>query len=165
MQIRAATDSDVPAILDIINDEIANSTAIYDYEPRTLQMQMDWFRLKQEENMPVIVAVDQEKVLGFATYGIFRPKVAYRFSVEHSIYLASDARSRGIGTDLLLELINIAKKAGCHIMIAGIDTSNQISYDFHKRMGFVEVARFKEIGYKFDRWLDLVFMQLFLDSN
>lgn len=112
--------------------------------------------------MPVIIAVDEDKILGFATYGIFRPKIAYRFSVEHSIYLTPDARGKGVGTRLLQELIQIAKTGGYHTMIAGVDTSNAVSYAFHKNLGFVEVARFKEVGFKFDKWLDLVFMQLML---
>ncbi|MBK8505684.1 MAG: N-acetyltransferase [Saprospiraceae bacterium] len=163
LEIRMATESDVPAILPIINYEIANSTAIYDYEPRTFEMQMDWFKKKIEDKMPVIIGVSEAKVIGFATYGIFRPKIAYRFSVEHSIYLAPDTRGKGAGKQLMGTLIDKAQQAGFHTMIAGVDASNQTSYFFHKKLGFVEVARFKEVGYKFDKWLDLVFMQLFLD--
>lgn len=162
LQIRTATESDVQAILDIKNYEIINSTAIYDYEPRTLEMQKEWFYKKKEEQMPVIVATAGHKILGFATYGIFRPKIAYRFSVEHSIYLSPEARGKGVGTLLLRELIQTAKNNGCHNMIAGLDASNAVSYAFHKKMGFVEVARFKEVGFKFDKWLDLIFMQLML---
>jgi phosphinothricin acetyltransferase len=165
LSIRSATDSDVPAILSIINYEIANSTAIYDYEPRTIEMQMEWFRKKQDEKMPVIVGLINDVVIGFATYGVFRPKIAYRFSVEHSIYLASDTRGQGAGLQLMKALIKIARKDGFHTMIAGVDASNQTSYDFHEKLGFTEVARFREVGYKFDKWLDLVFMQLFLDQE
>ena len=103
LQIRTAIESDVQVILDIVNYEIVNSTAIYDYEPRTLEMQKEWFQKKKEEKMPVIVAIGENKVLGFATYGIFRPKIAYRFSLEHSIYLTPDARGKGVGTLLLQE--------------------------------------------------------------
>jgi phosphinothricin acetyltransferase len=162
LQIRLATELDVQAILSIINDEIVHSTAIYDYEPRTFEMQLEWFRKKEEEKMPVIVGVADGSVIGFATYGIFRPKTAYRFSVEHSIYLAPEARAQGAGTQLLKSLIDRARKEGFHTMIAGVDTANQSSYDFHKKLGFVEVARFREVGYKFGKWLDLIFMQLFL---
>ncbi|MCB0686504.1 MAG: N-acetyltransferase [Saprospiraceae bacterium] len=164
MEIKPATEADIPAILEILNYEILNSTVIYDYEPHSLKMQLDWFHKKQEEQMPVIVAVENHEILGFATFGIFRPKVAYQFSVEHSIYLSKDCRGRGVGSMLMQELIHLARQAGYHTMIAGIDTSNKMSYDFHKKLGFVEVAHFKEVGYKFNRWLDLIFMQLFLDK-
>ena len=115
--------------------------------------------------MPVVVAEDVGDVLGFATYGIFRPKEAYRHSVEHSIYLDPVHRGRGVGSQLMYHLIEIARASGCHIMIAGVDASNQASYHFHRKLGFIEVAHFKQIGFKFDRWLDLIFMQLFLDKK
>lgn len=163
LQIRSAIESDVSSILSIVNHEIEYSTAIYDYQPRTIEMQLEWFRKKEEEGMPVIVGVSDGTVIGFATYGIFRPKIAYRFSVEHSIYLAPEVRGKGAGKQLMNTLIDMARQKGFHTMIAGVDASNQTSYQFHKKLGFIEVARFREVGYKFDKWLDLVFMQLFLD--
>ena len=163
LQIRSAIESDVSSILSIVNHEIEHSTAIYDYEPRTIEIQLEWFRKKKEEGMPVIVGVSDGKVIGFATYGIFRPKIAYRFSIEHSIYLAPEVRGMGAGKQLMNTLIDMARQKGFHTMIAGVDAANQTSYQFHKKLGFIEVARFREVGYKFDMWLDLVFMQLFLD--
>jgi phosphinothricin acetyltransferase len=115
--------------------------------------------------MPVIVAEKDNEVVGFGTYGIFRPWDAYRFSVEHSIYTHHNFRGMGIGKLIMTELIKLAIEQGFHTMIAGVDASNKGSYGFHKKFGFQEIGTFKEVGYKFDRWLDLVFMQLFLDKR
>lgn len=111
----------------------------------------------------MLVADLDGEVAGFATYGTFRPKPGYRFTVEHSVYLGESFRGKGIGTLLLTELIKIAKEAGVHTMIGGIDSSNEGSYLFHQKLGFKEVARLKEVGHKFGGWLDIIFMQLILD--
>jgi phosphinothricin acetyltransferase len=162
IDIRPATPADLPAILDIINHSILTSTANYRYEPETLHDRETWFWDHQETGMPVIVATGEGRTIGFGAYGKFRDKVGYRFTVEHSVYIAEEFRGMGVGRQLLAELIRLAKSHGMHTMIAGIDTENQDSIEFHRKFGFVEVAHFKEIGFKFGRWLDVVFMQLFL---
>ncbi|MEN7549079.1 N-acetyltransferase family protein [Rapidithrix thailandica] len=162
IEVKAAEEKDLPAILEIINYEIRHSTAIYDYEERSPEAQREWLQQKQQEHMPVLVAVLEGQVLGFGTYGTFRPKVGYRFCVEHSVYVSENARGKGAGSVLMEALIQSAKQQGLHSMIAGIDAANQSSYDFHIKFGFEEVGRLKEVGYKFDQWLDLVFMQLLL---
>lgn len=162
--IRHATEHDITSILQIVNYEILNSTVIYDYNERNLEQQTDWFKLKQKNNMPIIVAVNDNTIVGFGSYSIFRPWDAYKLSLEHSIYVDKDYRSQGIGKLLMIELINLAKKEGYHTMVAGIDTSNNRSIEFHKNFGFKEIGVFKEVGYKFDKWLDLIFMQLFLND-
>lgn len=162
--IRHATEHDITSILQIVNYEILNSTVIYDYNERNLEQQTDWFKLKQKNNMPIIVAVNDNTIVGFGSYSIFRPWDAYKLSLEHSIYVDKDFRSQGIGKLLMIELINLAKKEGYHTMVAGIDTSNNRSIEFHKNFGFKEIGVFKEVGYKFDKWLDLIFMQLFLND-
>ena len=162
ISIRAAAERDVQRILEIINYEIEHSTVVYDYEPRTYAQQLQWFQKKQADQMPVIVAEELNQILGFATYGIFRPWDAYQYSVEHSIYIDKSARSKGIGKLLMTELIQLAKSGGYHTMIAGVDGSNEGSFEFHKRFGFEEIGTFKQVGYKFDQWLDLRFLQLFL---
>ncbi|MDU8885336.1 GNAT family N-acetyltransferase [Yeosuana sp. MJ-SS3] len=162
--IRQAEEKDIPKILEIINFEILNSTVIYDYLEHTIEQQTEWFKQKQKKNMPVIVAECNDGVIGFGTYSIFRPWDAYRLSLEHSIYVDKDYRSQGIGRTLMTELIKLAKDQGYHTMIAGVDASNQKSVNFHKHSGFKEVGVFKEVGYKFDKWLDLIFMQLFLND-
>ena len=162
IQLREATERDIPVILKIVNQAILHSTAIYDYEPRSIETQQLWFEKKQAEKMPVIVAEYEDQTIGFGSYGIFRPWAAYRFSVEHSIYVSESFRGQGVGGKLLEALINLARQQGFHTMIAGIDAENTHSIAFHEKYGFEEAGRFKEVGFKFNRWLDLVFMQLFL---
>jgi len=162
VKIRQAEKKDINNILDIVNYEILNSTVLYDYKERTLDQQLQWFTQKQTDKMPVIVAETENEVIGFGTYGIFRPWAAYQFSVEHSIYVHHNSRGNGIGKLLLSKLIELAKEQKYHTMIAGIDGSNEGSCEFHKRFGFKEIGVFKEVGFKFDKWLDLRFLQLLL---
>lgn len=161
--IRFATENDLDAILEINNFEILHSTVNYDYNPKTKEFQENWFQEKFKAGFPVIVASIDKDVLGFATYGSFRPKPAYQFTIEHSIYLHHKARGKGVGKQLMQELILLAKKKGYHAMVGGIDSSNLKSLEFHKKLGFQEIGRFKEVGRKFDKWLDLIFVQLHLD--
>lgn len=162
IKIRPAVFSDLDTILEIVNHQILNSTSIYDYEPRDFETQKLWFEKKQELNFPVIVAEYENAPIGFATYGTFREKTGYRFTVEHSVYVAEEFIGKGAGKFLLAELIQLAKKQGFHNMIGVIDSENQGSIDFHKKYGFQIAGTIKESGYKFDRWLDSVFMQLLL---
>lgn len=162
MIIREAEHRDLDIILEIMNDAILNTTAIYDYGKRNREFVDNWFNKKRNNNMPVLVSEVNENVVAYGSYGIFRAWDAYRFSVEHSIYVKKDFQQRGIGKQLLNALIDQSKKDGYHTMIAGIDAANQGSYLFHKNLGFAEAGRIREVGYKFDRWLDLIFMQLML---
>ena len=154
LRIRPATEHDIPAILQIVNYEILNSSVIYDYVEHSLEQQLEWFIQKQKDKMPVIVAEKNRIVLGFGTYSVFRPWEAYKLSLEHSIYVDKDYRSHGIGKLLMAELITLAKKEGYHTMIAGIDTSNYKSVEFHNKFGFKEIDTCKEIGSRYDFWLD-----------
>lgn len=162
IKIRRAENKDINEILEIVNYEILNSVVLYDYKARTYDQQFRWFEQKTADGMPVIVAENNNKVVGFGTYGIFRPWEAYQFSVEHSIYVNKNSRGTGIGRLILSELIEMAKEGGYHTMIAGVDGSNERSFEFHKKFGFKEIGTFKEVGFKFDKWLDLRFLQLFL---
>ncbi len=162
--IRDAVAGDMAAILPIYNDAVINTTAVYDYTARTQEGQDKWYAAKLEQKLPVLVATDEGKVVGFASYGPFRPWPAYLYTVENSIYVAPDQRGKGIGAALLGPLIERAQKAGLHTMVAGIDASNEISIRLHKRFGFVEVGHFKQVGWKFDRWLDLAFLQRMLGN-
>jgi len=164
VQIRAAQQEDLPEILEINNHEILTSTINYDFVPKTIQEQREWFEQKISSGFPILVATLAGKVTGFATYGTFRPKPGYRFTVEHSVYIGSSFRGKGIGKLILTELIQIAKNSGYHTLVGGIDSSNEGSYLFHQKLGFKEVARFKEVGHKFGRWLDIIFMQLILED-
>lgn len=162
--IRPASVNDLTAILDIMNDAILNSTSIYDYDARPAAYVNDWFAQKQSAGFPVLVYENNGAVAGYGTYGNFRPWQAYRFSVEHSIYVHKNHRGKGIGSVLLKALVYKATEEGYHTMIAGIDASNESSISFHKRAGFEEAGTIKEAGYNFDKWLDLVFMQLILKN-
>ena len=162
---RPATASDLAGILAILNHNILTSTAIYSYTPWTMEQLEQWFAAKQNEDMPVLVALADYKVQGYGTYGIFRPKEGYRFCVEHSIYIDDAAQGMGIGSAMLQALIARAKAQGLHTMVAGIDATNAHSIAFHRKFGFVEVGLMKEVGYKFNRWLDLQFMQLTLPPS
>lgn len=162
MEIRTATPKDLPRILEIINFEIENSTAVYDENPRTLETIQLWFDEKNTLNFPVFVAVEKDLVIGYGTIGKYRPHDGYRFTVEHSIYVAQDNRGQGVGHLLLEILISTSRELGYHTMIAGIDASNEKSCKFHREFGFEEVGQLKEVGFKFGTWLDLVFMQKIL---
>jgi L-amino acid N-acyltransferase len=162
IRIRSAEDDDIPAILDITNHEILQSTVLYEYEPRNLDTQMQWFSDKLAHGWPVVVAEMDGHVVGFGTFGKFRERVAYRFSVEHSVYVHKDHRGKAIGNALMAELIGRARSGGFHTMIGVVDASNKGSVEFHRKFGFEVVGTFKEVGFKFDRWLDAVFMQLIL---
>lgn len=165
MHIRLAQKSDLPHIRAIYNDAILTSTATYDYEIQSLAERQQWFAEKQAHDMPVHVCTIDENVTGFATYGPFRGKDGYRFTVEHSVYVDEAQRGHGVGTALLSSLIMAATFQGLHVMIAGIDADNAASVRLHRRFGFEQVAYFKEVGYKFERWLDVIFMQKILDAG
>jgi L-amino acid N-acyltransferase len=153
------------AILDIFNEAIANSTALYDYHPRDLSFMGEWFAIKQDKDFPVIGAIDDGgELLGFATYGTFRERAAYKYSIEHSVYVRSIDRGRGIGKALLSGLIDRAREQQYHTIIGGIDIENQASIALHEGLGFQRAGVIAQAGYKFDRWLDLVFYQLILDT-
>lgn len=158
-KVRNATSEDLEAILEIVNYNILNTTAIYDYEPRTLTQQKAIFDDKIKEGFPLIVVEVDHKITGFGTYGAFRFKEGYKFTVEHSVYVAVNQQGKGLGKLLLAALIQIAKKQKRHTMIAVIDAENQNSVEFHKQFGFETVGIIKESAFKFDKWLDTVFMQ------
>ncbi|WP_196889239.1 GNAT family N-acetyltransferase [Aureivirga sp. CE67] len=165
VHLRKATLEDIPGILEILNYEILNRTAIYFYEARTLAQQIEWFEEKLEQKFPVLVAVKNEQIVGFGSFGKFRPKPAYQFTVEHSVYVSKDFQGLGIGKILLEELILIAKNDNYHSMIGVIDANNKSSIAFHEKFGFKEVGVLREVGYKFDTWLDISLMQLVLKSS
>lgn len=153
------------AILEILNDAIVHSTALYDYRPRPAESMVTWFAAKQAGRYPVIGAVDgQGTLLGFASYGVFRERPAYKYSVEHSVYVHRDARGRGVGRALMTRLIAAARGQGYHLLIGGIDASNEASIALHRQLGFVHAGTIQQAGFKFGRWLDLAFYQLTLET-
>ena len=162
IEIRPATVADLDTILIIYNHAIKHSTAVYSYEPYTPEMMQEWYTEKMTNNFPVYVSTEGETVTGFVTYGKFRMRPAYQFTMEHSIYVHHNHRRKGIAKALMPFIINQARQADIHTLIGGIDAENEVSIAFHEQFGFKKVAQIKEAGYKFERWLDLVFMQLLL---
>jgi phosphinothricin acetyltransferase len=160
INIRPYKTDDIQAILDIINHNILHSTSLYDYNIRSYEQQKTILEEKINKNFPVILAEIDGIVVGFGMYSEFRFREAYQFTVEHSVYVSEDFQSKGVGKQLLQELINLARKQKLHTMIGVIDSENQSSIVFHEKFGFKTVGIIKESGYKFDRWLDSVLMQL-----
>jgi L-amino acid N-acyltransferase YncA len=198
--IRSAREDDLPGILKIYNEIILNTTAVYQYEPHTLEMRTEWFDAKMEAGYPVFVAEsdgvigrgeasDPERaierkevsgperaferkeasgperaIVGFSTFGPFRAWQAYKYTVENSVYVDATRRGQGIGKLLLAPLIGVAREMDLHAIIAGIDATNSTSVKLHTFFGFEEVAHFRQVGYKFGRWLDLKFFELLLEG-
>ena len=161
--IREYKEQDTESILEIINYNILNSTSLYDYDIRTLEQQKGILDEKLKKGFPVIVAEINDKCVGFGMYSEFRFRQAYQFTVEHSVYVSKDYNGKGIGKLLLAELISLAKKQKLHTMIGVIDAENVSSIEFHKKFGFEIAGTIKDSGFKFDRWLHSVFMQLILE--
>lgn len=153
------------AILAILNDAIVTSTALYDYQPRTLDNMVTWFATKRANNFPVIGVEDANgKLLGFASYGTFRAFPAYKYTVEHSIYVEKDSRGLGLGRKLLEEIVRQAQANGLHTVVGAIDASNNTSIALHERLGFEHSGTVKHAGFKFGRWLDVAFYQRTFDT-
>jgi len=163
--IKDCTEEQLPEIMAIFNDVIVNSTALYEYKPRTASSMQSWYAAKRKGNYPIIGAFDNNGVLlGFASFGSFRDYPAFKYTVEHSIYIKSDARRQGLGKILLKKIIENAEAQGYHILVAAIDKLNMQSIKFHERAGFIYCGEIKESGYKFGKWLDLVFYELILKT-
>ncbi|WP_321868756.1 GNAT family N-acetyltransferase [Burkholderia ubonensis] len=153
------------AILDILNEAIVNSTALYDYAPRPPQAMATWFAAKRAGGFPVVGAVDASgRLLGFASWGTFRAFPAYKYTVEHSVYVHHEQRGRGLGERLLRELVRRARDAQVHVLVGCIDASNAGSIRLHTRLGFTHAGTLAQVGFKFGRWLDAAFYQLTLDT-
>lgn len=164
MIIRVANESDLEEILAIYNDAILNTTAVYTYKEKDIYERREWFLSKREKGYPVWVYEKDYRVAGFATYGSFREWPAYKYTVEHSIYVHKDFRNYGIGTLLLKTVIEDAQEKGYGTIVAGIDASNANSIHLHEKLGFVSAGLIHKAGYKFGQWLDLAFYQLILDG-
>ena len=162
--IRSAAEDDLADILRVYNQAIEKTTAVFEYRPHTLEMRREWFKAKQAASLPVLVAVESGAVLGFASYGPFRAWPAYKYSVELSVYVDESARGRGIGSDLVRAILATARERDLHVVMAGITADNAVSLRLHEKLGFVEVAHIREVGYKFGRWLDLKLLQIVLDG-
>jgi L-amino acid N-acyltransferase len=159
MELRDAERADLPQILAIFNEVVANSTAIYFHAPVNLANRESWFETRKTAGYPVTVAVDGGEVIGFGSFGDWRPAPGYAWTAEHTVHVRADRRRKGVGRAILEDLIERARAMGKHVMVGGIDAVNGASLAMHASLGFEQVAYFKEVGRKFERWLDLVFVQ------
>ncbi len=170
MLIRDAEPKDIPAILVLYNQAVRSTTAAWTTREETLDERLSWFEERLEKNLPVLVAVSEGNgksdgdVLGFASYGAFRPREGYRLTAEHTVYVDPRAHRQGIGRALLSRLIDIAEARGVHVLIGGIDGENAASIALHEKLGFEITGRLPQTGTKFGRWLDLVFMSRVLNT-
>ena len=160
--MRDAVEGDLGGLLAIYNEVIENSTAVFSNQQVTLEDRAEWLAVRQGEGFAVLVATDPGGVVAFGSFGAFRSWPGYRFTVEHSVHVRADRRGEGIGTLVLVELIERAGTLGMHAMVAGVEAQNAASIRLHERLGFSVVARLPEVAWKFDRWLDLVFLHLLL---
>lgn len=158
--IRKASEKDLKDILEIYNDAILNTTAIYAYKIQTLEYEKQWYEKKKQDEYPVLVFEKDDMVVGFATFGPFREWPAYKYTIEHSIYVHKNYRNQGIATKLMEEIIKIADKREYATLVAGIDAANEGSIKLHKKIGFKYSGTITKAGFKFGKWLNLTFYQL-----
>jgi L-amino acid N-acyltransferase YncA len=159
MHIRPATDTDVRDILEIYNEIVETTFAIYDERPSTLAEREAWFQNRMAGGWPVLVAQEAGRIAGFSSFAEWRSRWGYRYTVEHSVHVRAEQRGRGIGSKLLEALFPLAAQAGKHTMIAHIDSLAEASVRLHARLGFEPVGTFREVGRKADRWLSVITMQ------
>ena len=164
--IRDALSADLPGILAIYTDAVLNTTAIWNEQPVDLANRQAWFDARQAQGYPILVAVDADgQVLGYSSFGDWRPFEGFRHTVEHSVYVRADQRGKGLGPALMKALIDRARLCDKHIMVAAIESANAASIALHERLGFITTGQMPQVGTKFGRWLDLTFMQLDLSPG
>ena len=160
-RLRPAHVNDLPDILAITNQAIAETDALWISTPMTLKQRHDWLMERQKNHFPVLVVVDKnETILGFGSYGPFRAYEGYKNTVEHSIYATPSAQGHGLGRLLLEGLIDEARRQKLHVMIGAITGGNIASIRLHEKCGFLHGGLLPETGTKNERWLDLVLMYL-----
>ncbi len=160
MNLRQATENDIPAILSIFNDALLTTTAVYSYQPASLLEQLEWFRHKTEAGIPVLVSEDDQGIIGYVTYGLFRIRPAYKYTMELSIYVDKRAQNQGVGKALMMEILKVCEAKELKTLICGIDSENTASIALCQKFGFTHSGSLKKVGYKFGHWLDLEFYSL-----
>jgi phosphinothricin acetyltransferase len=164
--IRDALPADLPGILAIYNDAVLNTTAIWNEQPVDLANRQAWFDARQTQGYPILVAIDEAgEVVGYSSFGDWRPFEGFRHTVEHSVYVRADQRGKGLGPKLMKALIDRARLCDKHMMVAAIESGNEASIGLHERLGFITTGQMPQVGTKFGRWLDLTFMQLDLSPG
>jgi phosphinothricin acetyltransferase len=164
VRVRPARREDCPAILEIYNEAVLTTTASYDVEPRTLEHRLAWFDDHTRKGYGMFVAEDADQVVGWSSLSPFHDRFGFRYTAENSIYVAAARRGQGIGALLFPPLLDSAHEKKLHSLIAAIDASNAASLRLHARFGFTQVGHFREVGHKFDRWLDVLYLQRMLSA-
>lgn len=159
MRIRDATNADLPAILAIYNDVVTNTTAIYDERVSTFEERQAWFDARRRNGLPVLAAQLDGEVVGFSSFGEWRSRWGYRYTVEHSVHVRADCRGRGFGRALIEALFPRATALGMHMMIGHIDSAATASLRLHEKLGFTTIGTFREVAQLHNRWLSVVAMQ------
>jgi len=165
VQVRKALAADMAAVLEIYNEAVRTTTATYDYEPRTLEHRCAWFADRERGGYPVFVAETGDgRVIGWSALNPYHDRPGYRFTAENSVYVAEPVRGGGVGRQLLEPLIPAAQERGLRAILACIDADNEPSIRLHARFGFERVGLFRQVGFKFNRWLDVVYMERLIVS-
>ncbi|NCH33904.1 GNAT family N-acetyltransferase [Cronobacter sakazakii] len=165
MLIRHATADDCAAITEIYNYAVLHTAAIWNDATVDTENRLAWFYQRGNAGYPVLVAVEGDRVVGYASFGDWRAFDGFRHTVEHSVYVHPEHHGKGIGKALMTRLIVEARAIGKHVMVAGIESRNAASIALHEKLGFTLTAQMPQVGTKFGRWLDLTFMQLQLDNR
>lgn len=155
--IRRATEADVPAITGIYNYEVLHSISTFDIEPQTVEERLGWFRATRHPHC-VVVSEHAGEVIGWGCLRQFHDRAGYRFTAQDSVFIHQDHRGRGVGKLVLARLVQKARENGFHTVMAGISEGNEASVRLHAGFGFVEVGTEREVGWKFERWLDVTWM-------
>lgn len=164
--IRDAEPADAAGIAAIYNDAVLHTTAIWNDRTVDVAERLAWMTARSAAGLPVLVARDEGGVvLGYASYGPWRPFDGFRETVEHSVYVRADQRGRGLGAALLGALTERARDAGIHVMVGAVEAGNTGSIALHAKLGFVRTGTMPQVGTKFGRWLDLAWLQLTLDDR
>jgi len=164
--LRDARPADLPGIRDIYNDAVLNTTAIWNEQQVDVANRQAWYDARHAQGYPILVAAGPaDEVLGYASFGDWRPFDGYRHTVEHSVYIRADQRGNGLGPLLMQALLERARGCGKHVMVAAIESGNAASVRLHERLGFTPSGQMPQVGVKFGRWLDLTFMQLILNPG
>jgi phosphinothricin acetyltransferase len=163
--IRDAVKEDFSGIAEIYNDAVLHSTAIFREIPITVEDALSLWRSRLEERYPTIVAWRENRIVGYASFATFRSSPGYLYTVEHTVHVEAAARGTGVGSGLVCELISRAQGLGKHVMVGAVDAENIGSLRFHERLGFKRVARFEQVGFKFNHYLDLIFVQRLIGAG
>jgi phosphinothricin acetyltransferase len=165
--VRAATEADLPAIVELQNAFLSTTTIEWTDTAHTVPERAEWLQRQQAFHHPVLVATALDEVVGWCSFSDFRDSTkwpGYRFTVEHTVHVREDQWGTGVGRTLMTRLFESACSLGKHVMVGAVTGENEASIRFHERLGFVEVARMPHVGAKFGRWLDLVLLQRQLDE-